>query len=199
MKDPWQVSLYLKELGKKTHRGLKGRALEGKSAGGLTYGYRAVVRFTGSGEAIRGDRRIEAGEADVVRRIFSDYARGISPKKIAEQLNIDGIPGPQGGTWGTSTIHGNRDRGTGVLNTELYIGRQVWNRLRYVKDPETGKRVSRLNNTADLVISDVPHLRIIGDDLWNAVRDRQGDLRSKQTGMKVPIWDRRRPRSCFPD
>ena len=51
-----------------------------------------------------------------------------------------------GKAWGPSTIHGNRQRGTGILNKELYIGRLVWNRLRYVKDPETGTRVSRLNS-----------------------------------------------------
>ena len=32
-------SLFIKDLAIKTHRGLKGRALEGKSAGSLTYGY----------------------------------------------------------------------------------------------------------------------------------------------------------------
>jgi len=42
-----------------------------------------------------------------------------------------------------STINGNRQRGTGLLNNELYVGRLVWNRLRYMKDPETGKRVSK--------------------------------------------------------
>ena len=42
--------------------------------------------------------------------------------------------------WGPSTIAGNPARGTGILNNELYIGRLVWNRLRYVKDPSTGKR-----------------------------------------------------------
>lgn len=39
-------ALFLKDLGIKTHRGLKGRALEGKSAGGLTYGYSAVRKFS---------------------------------------------------------------------------------------------------------------------------------------------------------
>ena len=38
-----------------------------------------------------------------------------------------------------------RQARTGILNNELYIGRLVWNRLRYVKNPDTGKRVSRLN------------------------------------------------------
>jgi DNA invertase Pin-like site-specific DNA recombinase len=188
-------ALFLKDLAVKTHRGLKGRALAGKSAGGLTYGYSAVHKIAPNGEPIRGDRVLNAEEAAVVRRIFQDYAKGISPKKIAEALNVEGIPGPQGGQWGASTIHGNRERGTGVINNQLYIGRQIWNRLRYVKDPTTGKRVSRLNPESDWVITEVPDLRIIDDALWEKVRARQGALKSKETG--VPVWDRRRPRTLF--
>jgi DNA invertase Pin-like site-specific DNA recombinase len=188
-------ALFLKDLAVKTHRGLKGRALEGKSAGGLTYGYRAVHEVARNGEVTRGDRAIEPQEAATVRRIFQAYAKGISPKKIAETLNLEGISGPQGGAWGTSTIHGNRERGTGILNNELYIGRQIWNRLRYVKDPQTGKRISRLNPEQDWVITEVPDLRIIDDALWTKVRARQGSLKSKDTD--TPVWDRRRPRTLF--
>ena len=65
-----------------------------------------------------------------MRRIFEDYAVGVSPRAIAKTLNAEGMPGPSGRTWGPSTIHGNRQRGTGILNNELYIGRLVWNRLR---------------------------------------------------------------------
>jgi site-specific DNA recombinase len=36
-------------------------------------------------------------------------------------------------------------RGTGLLQNELYAGRLVWNKVRMVKDPDTGKRVSRAN------------------------------------------------------
>jgi site-specific DNA recombinase len=188
-------ALFLKDLGIKVRRGLKGRALAGKSAGGLTYGYSVITQFDAKGEPMRGDRTIHLAEAEVVRRIFTDYAKGISPKKIAEALNVEGVPGPQGGQWGASTIHGNRERGTGILNNELYTGRQIWNRLRYVKDPQTGKRVSRLNPVAEWVITDVPDLQIVSPDLWEAVRERQGALKSKGTG--VPVWDRRRPRTLF--
>lgn len=188
-------ALFLKELGKKTHRGLKGKALSGKSAGGITYGYKAAASFAPDGAPIRGDREIDPAEAAVVRRIFADYAKGISPRKIAEALNLERVPGPQGGHWGTSTIHGNRERGTGILNNELYICRQVWNRLRYVKDPGTGKRISRLNLEAEWVITEVPALRIIDDELWEQVRSRQGALVSKNTG--VPVWDRRLPKFLF--
>ena len=137
-------------------------------------------------------------EAGIVRRMFNDYAAGKSPQAIAKQLNKENVPGPSGTGWGPSTIHGNPDRGTGILNNELYIGKLVWNRLRYIKDPETGKRVSRPNPESAWITQEVPELRIIADDLWQAVKARQKSLRSTRTGKKAPgYWDRRRPRHLF--
>jgi site-specific DNA recombinase len=45
----------------------------------------------------------------------------------------------------------------------------VWNRLRYVKNPDTGKRVSRLNPEAEWMRKEVAHLRIVSDELWTDV------------------------------
>ena len=73
--------------------------------------------------------------------------------------------------------HGNAKRGTGILNNELYIGRLVWNRLRYVKNPDTGKRVSRLNPSSEWLTKNVPELRIISDELWAAAKERQNATR----------------------
>lgn len=69
----------------------------------------------------------------------------------------------------------------------------IWNRLRYVKDPETGKRVSRLNPESAWIITDVPELRIISDALWQRVKDRQQAVKRDSNGER-PFWDRRRPR-----
>lgn len=55
--------------------------------------------------------------------------------------------------------------------------------------------MSRLNPEADWVITDVPNLRIINQELWDAVRERQGALKVKNTS--VPVWDRRRPKTLF--
>jgi hypothetical protein len=52
----------------------------------------------------------------------------------------------------------------------------VWNRLRFVKDPSTGKRFSRPNPQSEWIRTDVPHLRIVDDELWNAVRARQQQI-----------------------
>ena len=185
-------ALFLKVLAIKTRRGLEGRAKAGKSVGGKSYGYTAVQSLGPNGTLRRGDREIVPEEAATIRRIFKDYAAGISPRKIADALNEERIPAPSSKYWGASTIYGNRKRGTGILNNELYIGRQVWNRQTYVKVPATGKRVSCPNPECDRTISPVPDLRIIPQDLWDAVKERQGALKL-QTSEDKP-WDRRRPR-----
>ena len=157
----------------KTKRGLEGRIRQGKSAGGISYGYKVVRDARPDGTMSAGDRVIDPDEASVVGRIFLAYAHGTSPRSIARSLNMEEIPGPSGRAWGASTIYGNWRRGTGLLNNELYIGRMVWNRQHFVKDPATGKRQARLNSAEYLIVEDVPHLRIIDDDLWYAVKQRQ--------------------------
>ena len=138
-------ALFLKDLADKTRRGLRGRVEAGKSGGGNSYGYDVVSSMAADGTPLRGGRKINDAQAAIVRRIFNEYADGKSPKAIVKKLNQENVPGPSGKGWGPTTVYGNRDRGTGILNNELYIGRLVWNRLRYVKDPDTGKRVSRPN------------------------------------------------------
>ncbi len=173
-------AMFLKDLADKTRRGLRGRVEKGKSGGGLAYGYKVAKKFNSEGEAIRGDREIDEVQADIVRRIFKEYAfENKSPKKIASGLNEEGIPCPSGGQWAQSTINGNRKRGTGILNNNLYIGELVWNRQRFIKDPSTGRRVPRFNPESEWVRQDVPELRIVPQELWDAAKARQKSLDRK--------------------
>ena len=172
-------ALFLKDLAAKTHRGIRGRVEEGKSGGGLCFGYNVVKQLDARGDPIRGDREINEAEANVVRRIFREFAAGVGPRTIARTLNEEGVPGPAGKLWSDTTIRGHVKRGTGLVNNELYIGRLIWNRLRYIKDPSTGKRVSRLNPESEWIIKDVPELRIVDDELWQSVRVRQGEIAEK--------------------
>ncbi|WP_076650184.1 recombinase family protein [Pontibaca methylaminivorans] len=176
-------ALFLKDLAAKTHRGLRGRVEDGKSGGGLCYGYKVVKKLDSRGDPIRGDREIDAAEAEVIRRILRDYVAGVSPRVIAKTLNEEGVPGPEGRLWNDTTIHGHTKRGTGILNNELYIGRLIWNRLRYLKDPSTGKRVSRLNPESEWIVKDVPDLRIVDDELWQAVKARQAVTSAKYANV----------------
>jgi site-specific DNA recombinase len=198
-------ALFLKDLAAKTHRGLRGRVEEGKSGGGLCYGYNVVRRTDAGGEPIRGERTINEAEADIVRRVFREFAAGVSPRTIARRLNDERIPGPEGALWMDSTLRGHVARGTGLLNNELYIGKLVWNRLRYVKDPATGRRVSRINPREKWITKEVPELRIVDDALWQTVKARQAELVAKYANVITAtraaqanrLNNTRRPRSLL--
>ena len=172
-------ALFLKDLAAKTRRGLRGRVEAGKSGGGICYGYDVVKLHDDAGERIRGEREIDEAEAEIVRRIFREFAQGTSPRAIARRLNEDGIPGPKGKLWTDSVLRGHAKRGTGLLNNELYIGRLVWNRQRFLKNPDTGKRVARLNPPEEWIVAEVPELRILDDALWQAAKARQGEISEK--------------------
>ena len=169
-------ALFLKDLAHKTRRGLEGRVRQGKSGGGLCFGYDVVRKIDASGEALHGERRINEGEAAIVRRIFEEFAKAARQERSPNPSTRRAFPGPAGRSWGPSTIYGNWRRGTGILNNELYIGRLVWNRQQFIKDPNTGRRQARLNPEIKWIIEEVPHLRIIDDDLWNSVKERQRGL-----------------------
>ena len=177
-------ALYLKDLATKTHRGMEGRVRQGRSGGGRCYGYELVSDADAAGTPENGKRVIKDEEAAIVLKIFRSYRNGMSPNAIAMALNSEHVPGPKGVPWSDTTIYGNWRRGTGILNNELYIGRLIWNRQSFVKDPETGRRVSRPNPEASWIIQEVPELRIVPQDLWDAVKRRQEKNRKLVTKDK---------------
>jgi len=158
-------SLYIKELAKKTHRGLQGRALQGLHTGGRCFGYESVR----DGDVIR--YGVNGEEAAVVRRIFEMAADGGSLKTITKTLNSEHVPPPRkragkkDATWCHNAIRE-------MLRNELYIGRQIWNRSRYVKQPGTNKRLRRMRSTSEWIIVEKPELRIVDDGLWDRVQQR---------------------------
>ncbi len=177
-------ALFLKDLAKKTHRGLRGRVEKGFSAGAVGYGYRMIRRLSSEGELVRGEREIDPAEALIVERIFREFAAGKSPLAIARGLNADGISGPAGKAWRDTSIRGDVRRGTGILNNELYVGVRVWNHKHSVKDPSTGKSVTRLNPEAEWVRNAVPELRVVSDGLWAAVKRQQATLAERHAAVK---------------
>ena len=160
--------LYLDDLRDKTHRGLAGQFARGLSAGGRSFGY-------GTEDAgPQGGRRVVIDEAEAVhvRWIFEQAAAGNSLRAIAHQLNARGVSSPRGGTWAVSALFGSASRGLGLLNNEVYIGRVIWNRRQWVKDPETGSRRYIERPRSEWQEREAPELRIISAELWERVHGR---------------------------
>ena len=169
---------YLDDLRAKTHRGLTGQIERGYHAGGLSYGYRSVVAGVNArGEPIGHRLEIDQAQAAIVREIFARYAAGESCQRIAADLNARGVRGPRGGTWCVSALYGSPAKGAGVLNNELYVGRYVWNRSKWIKNPDTGRRERFIRPEGEWQSVPRPELRILDDEPWQAVRDRMASPR----------------------
>ncbi|MGO4565907.1 recombinase family protein [Rhizobium sp. 2YAF20] len=163
----------------RTREGMKTAVSKGKASTCLAYGYVLSQTRDANGDRVKGLRDIDPKKAEIVRRIFRMYADGSSPQAIAVILNKDGVEGPDGEYWRDTAIRGHKRRGSGILNNESYIGRIVWNRRTYRKNPKTEKRVARFNDASEWVVSEVPSMRIVSDELWERVRARDkevGDL-----------------------
>jgi len=184
-------ALFLRDLAAKIKRGQSGRIAAGLSAGGLSYGYRVVKKLDDRGEPMRGLREIDEDQASVVRRIFREYAAGRSARTIAAGLNRDGVSSAFGHQWAASTINGNLKRHSGLLYNEAYIGFLVFNRVAMIKNPETGKRISRPNPPEKWQVIEASHLRVVSDEIWDAVQARKKIYGGKRT------HECRRPRHMF--
>ncbi|WEK50287.1 MAG: recombinase family protein [Candidatus Kaistia colombiensis] len=165
---------------KKIRRGLAGRVESGLSAGGRAYGYRPVV-------GKKGELVIDAEEAEIVRRIYREFADGSSAREIAVGLNHGGVPPPRGSAWTAATLNGAKERQAGLLRNRLFEGVRVWNKVKMISDPETGRRISRVNPDDEWKIAGVPNLRIVDAETVALVRERLDQPRkSDQPYTRTP-------------
>jgi site-specific DNA recombinase len=171
-------SLYIEELAKKTFRGVEQLALNGLHTGGRVFGY-GRVPIESSTERDSHGRPVIAGvklavdpnQAITVRRIFERYAAGDSMKRIAIDLNDEGIlsPQPQKGrisrSWCPSSVRH-------ILHNERYHGVVIWGKTQKVRSQETGKRIYRRKLSSEWRRRETPEQRIVSDELWAATRRR---------------------------
>ncbi|MCL4743772.1 MAG: recombinase family protein, partial [Burkholderiaceae bacterium] len=173
--------LYREDNVHKVRRGMSGLIKQGLYAGGRAYGYRPDPMN-------KGKLLIVEEEAEIVRRIFREFVEGKSPRKIAHDLNKEAATPPRGTKWNASTINGNLVRGNGILLNSIYVGKLVWNRVQMVKDPDTGKRISRPNPPEEWQSRDVPELQIVPTDIWEAAQEH------KKSRAHVPATLQKRPK-----
>ncbi len=184
-------SEYIRELGRKTHRGMEGQALHGFSAGGIAFGYQRQPLYDAATADRDGHQRrlgvrwiIDPSEAAIVREIFQLYKTSHGLAAIAAALNARGVPCPRqakghrarrdgvGPGWDVSSVRV-------ILMNELYRGRLIWNRSRWVRVPGTRRRRRIMRPESEWVVQDRPDLRIIDEDLWQQVQAQRTKVRAR--------------------
>lgn len=101
------------------------------------YGYR---------NGVDGHLEIHPEQAAIVKRIFAERDSGYSLRKIAKDLEADGVPAPRGGThWHIETIRT-------ILYNEKYCGTVVLGKT-YVSDYFTGKQTVNCGEVNKYVMS----------------------------------------------
>ena len=179
--------LHLADLRKKTLRGLLGQKRRGFSVGERTFGYRSKpvgerrvdrsgrVRYDGH------DQEVGPAEAAVVRRIFEEYAAGVSVGAVVGKFNSEGVEHAirNARGWSVSSVYR-------ILRNVKYRGVWPWNRTGSRRDPLTGSRCRFLKPESEHVVDSREDLRIIPQPLWDAVH-----VRLKQVTKVYPSSKRR--------
>ena len=184
--------LYLDDLRERTLRGQLGQKLRGFTVGEATYGYRSEP----VGE-MRVDRRgrprpdgyrmvIYPPEAQVVLRVFRDFAAGKAITAIMKDLNGEEVPCRRtpGRAWTQSTV-------SRILKNEKYIGRWLWNRTETRRDPRTGRKRRFMKSETEWHVVTNEDLRIVPADIWDRVAARWKEIDrtwqgSRHIGRRAP-------------
>ncbi len=165
-------------IAKRTRDAHQSMARQGRVTGGRVYGYRNVRSDAGV------HHEVDPDQANVVRDLFERHAAGESVRALAHDLNRRGIPSPHSrhagaGTWSPSVLHA-------MLHNGRYLGRIEWGKKR--KGYKGGTKTREERPESERLTVERPELRIVSDELWQAVRAR-GDHARVSEG---------RPRERYP-
>lgn len=144
---------YSINLAEEVKRGMTEKAKRGGVLSIAGYGYKVE----------NGKYVIVPEEAEIIRKVFNDYANGKGFLSIAKSLNAMGIRTHRGNQIENRTIEY-------WLNNPVYIGKTRWN-------PD-GK-LSRNYTATTAIITDGPHEAIIDMKTWEKVQEKMHEQKVK--------------------
>jgi site-specific DNA recombinase len=161
---------FRKAIAARTRAALKMKAQAGHRAGGKPYGYRCADSETGGRCLV-----IDETQSPVVREIFERYAAGDSLVAIASDLNSRRVPSPGAGWARTTRRADGQWLSSGInaiLHNEIYRGEFIWNRSKWTKDPDSGRRCRGERPRSEWVVQQMPELRLVEEATWERVAGR---------------------------
>lgn len=154
-------------MGERTHFSRIVMAREGRFPTGKCLGYDKAPG--GRGEIV-----INEAEAEIVRRIYAMRLAGIGYRPITSALHAEGFRNPRSGKLTKRGIQV-------ILANPRYTGLLVYRRHVSTRDRDTGKTTVDLRPRSEWIITEVRHLRIVEQDVW----DRVQALNAERGGAKT--------------
>jgi DNA invertase Pin-like site-specific DNA recombinase len=140
---------YNVNLKHETLKGMRENAEQGFHCGGrVPFGYRRDQKGSKVTYKLGPDEEVK-----IVRQIFKMAAEGMGGKRIARELNMQGVP--EGYRWRPSTI-------LAILGNQVYLGHRVWNKKSVVN--------GAMNPVNEWIVTKNAHPAIINEELWNAAQ-----------------------------
>lgn len=157
---------YSAQLGEDTFRGMIASAKAGYAPGGVTpYGLRRVPVILESG-GVKKKYEPDPAQADVVCRIYREYAEGNGLYTIARGLNRDGIRTKTGKDWEIASVHH-------ILfkNRPYYRGKIIFNRTKTLIKKRVGDKPKD-----EWIVVDGAHEAIVTPELAERVDGRRRNV-----------------------
>ena len=139
---------YSINLAEEVVRGMSEKARRGGTLGRLAFGYRNE----------QGSAAVDEENAQTVRRIFRDFDAGTPIKRIATELNAEGIRTANGKLWDGRGVEY-------VLRNPFYIGTTHWT-------PEKVKGKHAETISSQTILTEHTHPAIIERELFDRCQDR---------------------------
>lgn len=115
---------------------------------------------------------IHEEEAAIVRRIFQEYASGMSYRDIINGLNRDGLKTKRGNPFGSNSLHD-------MLHNEKYIGILVYGASPYRED---GTRNTHSKDGTNVIRIEDAIPPIVDKETFQRVQERMAQNKSRQGG-----------------
>lgn len=157
------AQLELEAIRSRTAEALRARVRSGRLAGGRCYGYRNIQNPDPDGRRKNTRAVVDEAEAEVVRRMFAEYAAGRGHVAIAKALNAERIPSPRRAGWAPSAVRA-------VLLNDRYTGVYIHGRID--RPRRGGKRLTVKADPSKVIRVEVPEWRIVDALTWDAVQAR---------------------------
>lgn len=118
-------------------------------------------------------RLVKSEDAPIIRRMFEEYANGLSTKDIAYKFTFEDVFTTKGIIWTPSGV-------SRLLNNIVYVGDSLYGKT----TNKNGKRSVKTNKEEQILVKDT-HEPIIDRELWDRVQRIKAERNSRPLSLRL--------------